>query len=106
MRAKPARNRPDQPGNAKTTELEMIMSTAIEIAARDNVPAPGVLAAAGAAIGGWWARHCARRKQNRAIEQLSAMSDRELRDIGVARAEIEGAVRGVRERDRLLLSAF
>ncbi|MEM7057006.1 MAG: DUF1127 domain-containing protein [Pseudomonadota bacterium] len=32
--------------------------------------------------------------QNRAIRQLNAMSDRELRDIGVARAEIEALVTG------------
>jgi uncharacterized protein YjiS (DUF1127 family) len=35
-----------------------------------------------------------RRIERAAIVQLNAMSDRELRDIGLARSEIEGAVRG------------
>ena len=47
-----------------------------------------------AAMKTWWTAYLARRNEREAILQLHAMSDRELRDIGLSRSEIEGAVRG------------
>jgi uncharacterized protein YjiS (DUF1127 family) len=42
----------------------------------------------------WWTAYLARRNEREAILQLRAMSDRELRDIGLTRSQIDGAVRG------------
>ena len=39
-----------------------------------------------------WGAHRRRREEHRAIELLSAMSDRELKDIGLIRSEIATAV--------------
>ena len=47
-----------------------------------------------AAMKTWWTAYLARRNEREAILQLRAMSDRELRDIGLNRSQIEGAVRG------------
>ena len=47
----------------------------------------------------WWMAYLIRRNERAAINQLHAMSDRELQDIGLTRSQIEGAVRG--ELDRL-----
>ena len=47
-----------------------------------------------AALRTWWTAYLTRRNEREAILQLHAMSDRELRDIGLTRSQIEGAVRG------------
>ena len=41
-----------------------------------------------------WLAYLARRVERAAIMQLRAMSERELRDIGLTRSQIEPAVRG------------
>jgi uncharacterized protein YjiS (DUF1127 family) len=46
------------------------------------------------AVTRWVAAYTARRIERRAIAQLGAMSDYELRDIGLTRGEIEAAARG------------
>ncbi len=46
-----------------------------------------------ARIANWWAGYMARRIEQAAIACLSAMTDRELRDIGLTRGEIATAVR-------------
>ena len=51
----------------------------------------------GAVLKRWW---LAWRLENLAILQLQAMSDRQLKDIGIPRSQIEFAVRGDLERDR------
>ena len=51
----------------------------------------------------WWMTYLIWRTEQAAVEQLQAMSDRELRDIGLARSEITGAVL-MRERRRTLRS--
>ncbi len=56
------------------------------------------LAGLGALLGRWWVA----RMERLAMRQLQGMSDRELKDIGVVRSEIEFAVRAVRERARFL----
>ena len=57
----------------------------------------------GAALKRWWVARMERRLESLAVRKLHAMSDRELKDIGIARSQIEFAVRGARERDRVLL---
>ena len=46
-----------------------------------------------AALKRWWVAYATRRAQQVAIDQLWAMSDRDLRDIGLTRSEISGAVK-------------
>lgn len=53
----------------------------------------------GVALKRWWVARMARRLENLAIAQLHAMSNRQLRDIGISRSEIEIALSGERARD-------
>ena len=48
----------------------------------------------GAALKGWWMAYVNWRMERLAVSRLHAMSDRELKDMGVSRAQIEFAVRG------------
>jgi uncharacterized protein YjiS (DUF1127 family) len=72
----------------------MIMSTIFGTAAAQGLaPAAwtsGVLAAGKRA----WVAYMTWRIERAAIDQLSAMSDRQLKDIGLTRSEIEAAARG------------
>jgi uncharacterized protein YjiS (DUF1127 family) len=71
---------------------------------------PGTLAAAQAAVRHpsglvatlkrWWLAYVTWRIEQAAITQLCSMSDRALKDIGLTRADITGAVRGEVPRDR------
>jgi uncharacterized protein YjiS (DUF1127 family) len=54
-----------------------------------------------ASVKALWTAYLTRRIERAAIIQLHAMSDRELRDIGLARSQIEWAVRDERENRRL-----
>jgi uncharacterized protein YjiS (DUF1127 family) len=54
----------------------------------------------------WWLAYVAWRVEQLTIARLRSMSDRQLKDIGVARFEIEFAVRNGTERDRILSSCF
>jgi uncharacterized protein YjiS (DUF1127 family) len=58
----------------------------------------------GAAVKRWCDAYVAWRIEEAAVAQLKAMSDRELKDIGLVRSQIEIAVRGRvdHERDRVL----
>jgi len=79
--------------------MEMIMSmTWTADAHRDTTP--GGLLRAAAAVRRWWMARMARRLERLAAEQLSSMSDRELKDIGIARSRIDFAAR--RESDAAL----
>jgi uncharacterized protein YjiS (DUF1127 family) len=74
--------------------MEMVMRTTFAtpaIAGGRSRPRRSALIAA---LRTWWTAHLTRRSEREAILQLHAMSDRELRDIGLARSQIEGAVRG------------
>jgi uncharacterized protein YjiS (DUF1127 family) len=51
----------------------------------------------------WWAACKRRRMERLAIERLMTMSDHQLKDIGVARSQIEFAVRGTTERDGVII---
>ena len=46
-----------------------------------------------AVLKGWWMAYLTWRLEQAAIAQLQALSDLELKDIGLRRCEIEGAVR-------------
>ena len=48
----------------------------------------------------WWVAYIIWRLEQGAIAVLCSMSDRELRDIGLTRGEITGAVRGQMAGDR------
>ncbi|MGA7454582.1 MAG: DUF1127 domain-containing protein [Rhodoplanes sp.] len=50
----------------------------------------------------WWAAYMTWRIEQAAIAQLWSMSDRQLKDIGLVRSEITGAVRGEPARYRAL----
>jgi uncharacterized protein YjiS (DUF1127 family) len=54
----------------------------------------------------WWAAYRRWRAEQVAIARLHAMSDRQLRDIGITRSQIEFAVRGDAERDRVIGHGF
>ena len=82
----------------KKRPMEMIMSTTF------SPPAPAPCAAGQARIGGsvaalkrWWMAYLTWRVEQAAIAQLHMMSDRELKDIGLTRSQIMGAVRGEAE---------
>jgi len=74
--------------------MEMIMSTiSSAIPPRDSV-GDRLPRTMGAALKGWWMAYVNWRLEQLAISRLHSMSDRELKDMGVSRAQIESAVRG------------
>jgi len=72
--------------------MEMIMSTTISTPAAAQGSAGHV--EFGAPLRGWLRAFLAWRIEQAAIAQLGMMSDRELKDIGLTRQQIIGAVRG------------
>jgi uncharacterized protein YjiS (DUF1127 family) len=72
--------------------LEMIMGTTISTLAAAQAAA--ARAEIGAPLRGWWKAFLAWRIEQAAIAQLGMMNDRELKDIGLTRPQIIGAVRG------------
>jgi uncharacterized protein YjiS (DUF1127 family) len=84
----------------------MIMSTLSETAARRESVAAGVVAAMMALMKRSLIAYVARRAEHAAIAHLRSMSERELRDIGLTRAEIPFAVTTGRPRDRTLRIHF
>jgi len=64
----------------------------------DNSAAGALSARIGAALRRWWLAYMEWRLQQMTISRLRCMSDRELRDIGLCRSQIEFAVRGYAER--------
>lgn len=54
-----------------------------------------------AAVNRWWQAYARWRREQDAMAQLAALSDYELRDIGLARSQIEFAVRGEIEHSRI-----
>jgi uncharacterized protein YjiS (DUF1127 family) len=71
----------------------MIMSTVSGMAGRRS-EAAAIVHAVGAAIARCWTAYTTWRMEQWAIGRLMAMSDRQLRDIGIARAEIVPVVKG------------
>jgi uncharacterized protein YjiS (DUF1127 family) len=70
------------------------MRTLANTAGRQDSCYSGMLAILGAALKRAWAAFISWRVQQAAIAYLQSMSDRELRDIRLSRAEIEFAVTG------------
>ena len=50
----------------------------------------------------WWAAYATRRAEQAAMTLLWSMSDRELKDMGLTRSSIAGAVKGDLGRDRTI----
>jgi len=48
-----------------------------------------------------WESYVRRRKESAAVSQLCSMSDRDLKDVGLTRAQVMGAVAGELARDRI-----
>jgi uncharacterized protein YjiS (DUF1127 family) len=82
--------------------METIMSTMTRApAAMPRVSGSSASRWLGAVLKRWWVIRMQRRLDRLAIRQLGAMSDRELKDIGVVRPQIEFAVRAERNRERV-----
>jgi uncharacterized protein YjiS (DUF1127 family) len=67
------------------------------------IASPSLASRVGIALKAWWAAYRRYRAEQRAIEHLRGMSDRELKDIGIVRAQIDFAVRADLARDRVNL---
>lgn len=63
--------------------------------------APARARGVAAAVKRWWRAYARWRREQDAMAQLGALSDYELRDIGLARSQIEFAVRGEIEHSRV-----
>jgi uncharacterized protein YjiS (DUF1127 family) len=74
--------------------MEMVMSTTFgtptTVGNRHQARHSGLIAT----VKAWWVAYLTRRLERASIIQLHAMSDRELKDIGLTRSQIERAVRG------------
>jgi uncharacterized protein YjiS (DUF1127 family) len=87
------------------TSRELTATTACSLGAsrgRDSA-ATAIFHAAGRILGRWWRAYIDWRLQRIAMAQLGHMSDHELKDIGLDRAEIEAGVRGNLARDPTLV---
>jgi uncharacterized protein YjiS (DUF1127 family) len=80
----------------------MIMSTTSKILSRSDAAAETPLQGLIRTLKRWWAAYIDWRLCQMAAAQLRSMSDRELKDIGLFRAQIEAAVRGDLARDPTL----
>jgi uncharacterized protein YjiS (DUF1127 family) len=81
--------------------METIMSPiSIAPAAVSNAAAQFSAHGFGATLQRWWSAYTARRAERLAMSRLREMSDRQLKDIGLTRSEIEFAARHGTVRDR------
>lgn len=72
------------------------MSTISGLRALPSMAGPSLTARAGATLLRWWVAYMTWRVERAAIAHLAAMTDRQLKDIGVSRSDIVVAVRGAR----------
>ena len=85
--------------------MEMVMSTVSTAPASSEAFTENSWTTGPAAVlKRWWVAYLAWRLQQTAIAQLKALSDRDLKDIGVRRCEIESAVKGGLKRERAFKS--
>jgi uncharacterized protein YjiS (DUF1127 family) len=82
--------------------MEMIMIAFSNTASRDGGIATGIFGSLAAAAARWWSGYVDRRVERTAIALLQSMSDRQLKDIGLARGQIEYVVRHGRDIDRVV----
>lgn len=75
-------------------KIEMVMSTISNTALPREAHVGTFFRAVGKTIGNWWIHYINWRLEQFAIARMRAMSDRELKDIGVPRAAIESLVKG------------
>ena len=68
------------------------MSTVSNTMTRGNSVAGILLRELGRTLASWWVAYMNWRLEQLAIRRLSSMSDRQLKDIGVSRSQIEFAV--------------
>jgi uncharacterized protein YjiS (DUF1127 family) len=80
--------------------MEMVMSTVSTAPASSEALTKNSWTTGSAVLKRWWVAHLTWRLQQTAIAQLKALSDRDLKDIGVRRCEIESAVKGGLKRER------
>jgi uncharacterized protein YjiS (DUF1127 family) len=80
--------------------MEMIMSALSNTASRFDGVATGIFRSLATAAARWWSGYVDRRVQRTAVALLQSMSDRQLKDIGLAREQIEYAVANGRDIDR------
>lgn len=76
-----------------------IMSNTME---HRGSPVAAFVRATGRILRSWWMAYVKWRLQQLAISQLEAMSDRELKDIAIPRAQIKFAVRDAAARDAMV----
>jgi uncharacterized protein YjiS (DUF1127 family) len=81
--------------------MEMIMSTVSNTIHHRGSLADGFVRGTGRVLRRWWMAYIKWRLQQLAISKLKAMSDRELKDMGICRVEMEFAVRGEAARDAM-----
>src|SRR5262245_4597848 len=74
--------------------METIVSTISNTSAPREAVAGGLLAMAAPAVRRWWHAYIAWRVQGAVIAHLKSMSDRDLKDIGLSRSQIDASVRG------------
>jgi uncharacterized protein YjiS (DUF1127 family) len=86
--------------------MEMIMSTISNATARQSSAGSNILGMLAAAPKRLLTALVAWRAQQAALAHLQSMSDRELKDIGLSRSQIECAVMGERARERVFSSHY
>ena len=82
------------------------MSTLLDTEVRHESTPAGAGASVMAAVKRSFAAYLVWRDEKVAIAHLKSMSERELRDIGLTRAQIPFAVKGARARDRVDRNCF
>ena len=80
--------------------MEMIMSTILSApVGAQGIAGQSWAGGLAATLKSWWLAYIIWRIERAAIAHLHAMTDRELRDIGISRSEIEIAASGERATD-------
>src|SRR5262245_54645394 len=94
---------PDRPSGCSTHDcsMEMIMSTISSSPAPQGMTAHSLMVGLSANLKRWWVAYMTWRIERAAIDRLCSMSDRTLKDIGLTRSGIPGAVKGERSVDRV-----
>jgi uncharacterized protein YjiS (DUF1127 family) len=85
---------------------KMIMSTISSIATQGESATANLAHLAWSTARGWWLAYLGWRVEHLMVARLRSMSDRQLKDIGVSRSQIEFAVRHGADRDRILSCCF